>query len=172
MGNRCSISVKSRPYESSWSKDEKKIQYESVTLFRHWGGSPETIKQLVDDTFEIMMRGYRHYTEGYPAEIIALLTTLSTLNYRSSAYLGVDECDGDNSDNGHYILEIGIPHKKELQWRLLQTSYDWDIYRESGYKDKVYGKPKVLWKRKDIIQKNEDFGFVRLSTVLNDLELI
>ena len=40
-----------------------------------------------------MMRGYRYGTEGYPAEIIALLTTLSTLDYNSSAYLGVDEND-------------------------------------------------------------------------------
>jgi len=173
MGNRCSISVRSRPHIPIGTRDDKEVTDESVSLFRHWGGSPETIIGLVEDVFEIMMRGYRYGTEGYPAEIIALLTTLSTLVYNSSAYLGVDEDDGDNSDNGHYILEIGAPHNKELNWRLLKTNFDWDKYRESDYKTKTYDKPKRLWSKKDTIPDNARLDSLhRLSTVLNDLELI
>ena len=102
MGNRISISFK---------KDKK----ESVTLFSHWDGEYLTkktkkyIKELKQDIEDdeisksdplgrlepntIMVDFIKWYTKNSPRIVHNL-------------YLGKNKNDGDNSDNGHFIIEL------------------------------------------------------------------
>lgn len=122
MGNRGSIQVVQTYKEDFGNKEERTEK--SVVLFRHWGGSPEDMVELCDTAFIIMKKGYRFDTEGYASEVIALLTQVATKTDKSSAYLGISEQNGDNSDNGHYLLKIGKPHSKELHWVLEHDRVD------------------------------------------------
>jgi hypothetical protein len=98
MGDRISISFKNG-------------KRESVALFHHWGGQVflhdankyaiDLTENPIDSTsplgsFEpetVMVDFIRHYTFGMS-------------NVKSSLYLGKNGLDGDNSDNGHYVIEF------------------------------------------------------------------
>ena len=86
---------------------------ESVALFNHWGGEQfaEDAKEYATiltnereggfeplDRFEpdtVMVDFIRHLTKDMP-------------RVASSLYLGKDEGDGDNSDNGHFRITLPI----------------------------------------------------------------
>lgn len=100
MGNRVSVSFK---------KDDE----ESVVLFSHWGGrefaqgAKEYVKQLKKrphhpnfstplsrrDPETVMVDFIRHITKNLP-------------EVDGDLYLGKDENDGDNSDNGHFTIDV------------------------------------------------------------------
>lgn len=105
MGNRISIAFKNGSEES-------------VTLFSHWGGlgfkkkAKEYLKELKDwlkdhkeangsplsrkEPNTVMFDFIRHIKSGPPT------ATRETGDY----YLGKDQNDGDNSDNGHHIIDV------------------------------------------------------------------
>jgi hypothetical protein len=88
---------------------------ESIVLFHHWGGTgfPEEAKEYAEELVKefngngsdplgrleantVMVDFVRWYTaREYGKERVT-----------SSLYFGKDNGDGDNSDNGHYIIEF------------------------------------------------------------------
>tara|TARA_R110002020_G_scaffold158924_1_gene342474 strand:- start:88 stop:465 length:378 start_codon:yes stop_codon:yes gene_type:complete len=119
MGNRVSVSFK---------KDDR----ESVALFNHWGGEEFAIqtrnwfrtyktklsvteeKDVLNGTDPItrfepqnLMVQYIHNLFRQPLNCSFDESLEATPEYVShSIYLGADEHDGDNSDNGHYTIDI------------------------------------------------------------------
>ena len=96
MGDRGSITVKSdRPMP---------------VLFRHWGGAPESMQELVDKLKAALAAKDQGSNDPYvrrdPESALALLVKLAVDEDGYSAYLGMDRNDGDNSDNGHYMLDL------------------------------------------------------------------
>src|SRR3990167_2284891 len=104
MGDRISIQFKN-------GKDK------SVVLFNHWGGMEflEETQKYVKDLKKKL--GKKRLKEGcYPidrlepevvmVDFIHYLTKDMKL-VESDLYLGKDENDGDNSDNGHHIIDLG-----------------------------------------------------------------
>ena len=98
MGNRGSIQVIC-PERPEWGR-------KSVVLFRHWRGDEKNMLELCKRTKKVFTetRGAPPYNQVN--EIIALMTALSFEEIGTSTYLGKDENDGDNSNNGHFILEV------------------------------------------------------------------
>ncbi len=104
MGDRISISFRNE--KNTWLK-------ESVTLFSHWGGqgfatkAKEYVRNLKKrntndrivqplDRLEpntVMVDFIRHITKNMK-------------RVESDLYLGKDEMDGDNSDNGHTTIDL------------------------------------------------------------------
>lgn len=102
MGNRISIQFKN-------GEDE------SPVLFSHWGG--EEFKQEAEDYVtelkgEIGMKstnGLSPLDRLEPGTVMVDFirqTTKDMKRVESDLYLGKDENDGDNSDNGHHIIEL------------------------------------------------------------------
>ena len=100
MGDRGSIKVVCK---NAWGKGKDDV---SVTLFRHWAGSEECMIELCKKTKKefVENRGAPPYNQV--GEIIARMTKIAVEEDGSSSYLGKDESDGDDSDNGHYILYV------------------------------------------------------------------
>ena len=112
MGDRISISFVNTGFDG---KDE-----ESVTLFHHWGGKEFGIMAL-DYTRELIDE-----TKAQPDRISTPLSRLEPgivmvdfIRYcfrdgmwlengraKYSIYLGKDQNDGDNSDNGHWCIDL------------------------------------------------------------------
>ena len=97
MGDRVSISFKNE-------------QEESVALFYHWGGVEFPKVALA------YAKEYAKANDGHGYNISTPTTRLEPstimvrfihdIKYNDSIYLGKDENDGDNSDNGHYIIDL------------------------------------------------------------------
>lgn len=130
MGDRGSISVKDSCRES-------------VVLFRHWGGSPGAMKELVNETwnrFVVDIKDqFRSYANRGAEEVIAALTCVAVESDGYSAYLGRNHLDGDNSDNGHFFLHIEsdslcfVDNKKPYAWSLEYGDCEigrWEINKE------------------------------------------
>lgn len=100
MGNRGSINI------ISIDRYGKGLDETSVTLFRHWSGDKEKMIKLCNKGVKehIRQRGAPPYNDE--GEVIARLTKIAVEEDGNSAYLGKTENDGDNSDNGHFILYI------------------------------------------------------------------
>lgn len=93
MGNRGSISV-------VYGDDV------SVTLFRHWKGDRENMIELCQKTKEEYLKDRIAPPYTQIEEIIARMTKIAVQDDGYSSYLRINKEDGDNSDNGHFILEI------------------------------------------------------------------
>lgn len=102
MGARISVSFKN-------GKEE------SVALFHHWGG--EEFKSDVDNFVEEYIKSQKKdvqsnfstpQTRMDPQYVmVAFIAYLATNNlFSDSLYLGKDENDGDNSDEGHYQVDL------------------------------------------------------------------
>ena len=99
MGDRASISFRK-------GKDE------SVTLFSHWGG------KAFQDNAEKYIYQLKQLQKGkmvYPLErlepatvMVDFIRSLTTGmdRVKSDLYLGRDSTDGDNSNNGHRIIDL------------------------------------------------------------------
>lgn len=106
MGDRVSISFK--------TGDE-----ESVVLFCHWGGM-EFVKQAKAYAKELIQEVGS--CQVNPLERLEPNTVMvdfiryhldSASRVMSNYYLGKDSEDGDNSDNGHHVIELSkVPVKK------------------------------------------------------------
>ena len=132
MGDRVSISF--RKEEERWSSpgDKEKITEESPVLFHHWGGTD--FPKFAFDWFKALRKHLKkNHTGSDPltrleprnlmVQFIAHLRNHEELRYDSfnkktkdydtddqllsySIYLGKDSNDGDNSDNGHYLIDV------------------------------------------------------------------
>ena len=103
MGDRISISFKNG-------------EAESVSLFHHWGGMSfldealEYVNNLTEDITNGNMDNTYPLGRLEPATVMVdfirfLTKDMKRVNH--NLYLGKDKNDGDDSDNGHYIIDLG-----------------------------------------------------------------
>jgi len=106
MGDRISVSFR--------NGDE-----ESVVLFGHWAGM-SLVGQAKKYVKELMKECEGKHT--YPLERMEPNTVMLDFIFqyfkdcpderiKRSYYLGKDENDGDNSDNGHHVIDITKKHE-------------------------------------------------------------
>ena len=119
MGDRVSIS-----FVQDRSEVERKMfggpkQDESVVLFNHWGG--EQFPNIAVEYLRELHQDKSHF-EGEPLGRLEVSTVMVDFmrwflggnnflirdNNRvtRTLYLGTDANDGDNSDNGHYTINV------------------------------------------------------------------
>jgi hypothetical protein len=100
MGDRISISFKHK-------------EWESVALFSHWGGR-EFLNQALDYLDELKKEQKDDSTQ-YPLDRLEPQTVMVDFirwitghmdRVNSNLYLGKDAMDGDNSDNGHFTIDL------------------------------------------------------------------
>ena len=111
----------------------------SVVFFDHWAG--RSLLQEAQDYLEelnaespdgrISMPLDRREPSIVMIDFIAWRASKHGFNpplrrIRSSWYLGVDENDGDNSDNGHYLIDVRILRKFEAQPDPERMATSWD----------------------------------------------
>jgi hypothetical protein len=120
MGDRVSI---------SFVKVEKgKVTEESVALFHHWGGqdfpkfAQEYIKGLLKDNPTGKDQRHCYPLERREPSIVMvdfirhlIVTDKQTESIKSSIYLGKDRNDGDNSDNGHFQIDVDTGKFEEIK---------------------------------------------------------
>ena len=119
MGDRVSISFVN---EIDYIHD--KVREESVTLFNHWGGKEfpqyalnwvKKLKREVNEKKEDNIS--TPYTRLEPQRVMVLFIAdlqkdkqfadyTNKERMTHSIYLGKDKNDGDNSDNGHFVIDI------------------------------------------------------------------
>lgn len=77
-------------------------------LFRHWGGNEASMEKLVKRLRETLPEETHidPYTRREPSSCMALLVKLAVETDGYSAYVGRSREDGDNSDNGHFVLDL------------------------------------------------------------------
>lgn len=159
MGNRSSIQVCSIKYLSHRNRDDEEIyaEWKSPMLYRHWGGDREQMIALVEKAFNLMEAGFRSGTEGYPSEVLSIITFISVLQIGTSSKLEDDE---NTSDNGHFTLLLGEPHKKELHWRLFNKEILWDnidYKKDITMNDVGWDEEKLIWERKGVVTSDSRF---------------
>jgi hypothetical protein len=129
MGDRVSLSFQQK---AEWYVNRKKEEHmeQSPALFHHWGGThfPKFAFQWFKKVKEKYGgKGGDPFTRMEPrnlmVQFIAHLRSHEDLRYSKfnseskdfdtdddlicySIYLGKDSNDGDNSDNGHYIIDV------------------------------------------------------------------
>jgi len=131
MGDRVSVSFRQK---NDWYVKGKKEEHmdESPALFHHWGGTElpkvafEWFKKVKTEAKEL--GGSDPFTRLEPGNLmVQLIGTLAREKWDQyttgltkdkkgvtkhstwmthSMYLGKDEKDGDNSDNGHYTIDV------------------------------------------------------------------
>jgi hypothetical protein len=106
MGDRVSISFMN---EIDYIHDKRRE--ESVPLFNHWGGSDfpkyalDWVKKLKREVNEKKEDNISTpYTRLEPQRVMVLFIAEERITH--SIYLGKDKNDGDNSDNGHFVIDI------------------------------------------------------------------
>jgi len=108
MGNRVSIQFHNK---------ESSFQEKSVVFFSHWDGTilvenaKQYIKSLNDEEYDGVSDPLARREVG--TIIVDFLRWMLTAGQeedegrvRSNYYLGVDENDGDNGDNGHFLIDV------------------------------------------------------------------
>ena len=133
MGDRVSVSFRQK---NDWYVKGKKEEYmdESPALFHHWGGTElpkvafewfkkvkaelKTMKSLGSDPFTrleprnlmvqligtLAREKWDQYTTGLTKDNKGVTKHSTWMTH--SMYLGKDGKDGDNSDNGHYTIDV------------------------------------------------------------------
>lgn len=119
MGDRVSISFMN---EIDYIHDKRRE--ESVPLFNHWGGSDfpkyalDWVKKLKREVNEKKEDNISTpYTRLEPQRVMVLFIAdlqkdkqfadyTNEERITHSIYLGKDKNDGDNSDNGHFVIDI------------------------------------------------------------------
>ena len=133
MGDRVSISFKQKQERWGGPSDKTEVTDESPALFHHWGGTelPKVaFKWFKKVKAETKAMGQRSdpFTRLEPRNLMVQLIgtlarekwdqyTTGLTKYKKgitkhdtwmtySMYLGKDGTDGDNSDNGHYTIDV------------------------------------------------------------------
>jgi hypothetical protein len=132
MGDRVSISFKQKRDTYGGPTEKIVITDESPALFHHWGGTElpkvafEWFKKVKTEAKEL--GGSDPFTRLEPSNLmVQLIGTLAREKWDQyttgltkdkkgitkhstwmthSMYLGKDSQDGDNSDNGHYTIDV------------------------------------------------------------------
>ena len=113
MGNRGSISV-----------FNKETGDESIVLFRHICGDLQGMEALVEEA--ISADNEKVFYRKNPQEIIAHLCAISVKQIGFATYLGKDQTDGDNTDNGHFKLVL----KEDKMWLEFEEKSPTEWYLE------------------------------------------
>ena len=104
MGDRISVAF----------KNESRV---SVSLFSHWGGMSflqdvvDYVKRLIKQTGDKQYAPLDRREPEYA--MVDFIRTYHPGTPQDSLYLGVDENDGDNSDNGHFIIDLNTGRYNE-----------------------------------------------------------
>jgi|TARA_B100000900_G_scaffold397714_1_gene398361 hypothetical protein len=118
MGDRVSIS-----FVNDVDYINDKVREESVPLFNHWGGKEfpqyalNWVRKLKREVNENKENISTPYTRLEPQRVMVLFIADLQKDRRfadytneeritHSIYLGKDKNDGDNSDNGHFVIDI------------------------------------------------------------------
>ena len=133
MGDRVSISFKQKQERWGGPSDKTEVTDESPALFHHWGGTElpkvafEWFKKVKAETKAMGQRSdpftrreprnlmvqligtlarekWDQYTTGLTKDKKGITKHDTWMTY--SMYLGKDGTDGDNSDNGHYTIDV------------------------------------------------------------------
>ena len=133
MGDRVSISFKQKQERWGGPSDKTEVTAESPALFHHWGGTElpkvafEWFKKVKAETKAMGQRSdpftrleprnlmvqligtlarekWDQYTTGLTKDKKGITKHDTWMTY--SMYLGKDGTDGDNSDNGHYTIDV------------------------------------------------------------------
>ena len=133
MGDRVSISFKQKQERWGGPSDKTEVTDESPALFHHWGGTElpkvafEWFKKVKAETKAMGQRSdpftrleprnlmvqligtlarekWDQYTTGLTKDKKGITKHDTWMTY--SMYLGKDGQDGDNSDNGHYTIDV------------------------------------------------------------------
>ena len=135
MGDRVSISFKQKRDTYGGPTEKIVITDESPALFHHWGGTElpkvafEWFKKVKAETKAMGQRS-DPFTRLEPSNLmVQLIGTLAREKWDQyttgltkdkkgitkhdtwmthSMYLGKDSQDGDNSDNGHYTIDVDL----------------------------------------------------------------
>jgi len=134
MGDRVSISFRQKEETYGGPTEKKTRLEESPALFHHWGGTElpkvafewfknvkeeiKTIKSIGSDPFTrleprnlmvqligaLAREKWDQYTTGLTKDKKGVTKHSTWMTH--SMYLGKDGKDGDNSDNGHYTIDV------------------------------------------------------------------
>ena len=133
MGDRVSISFKQKQERWGGPSDKTEVTDESPALFHHWGGTDlpkvafKWFKKVKAETKAMGQRSdpftrleprnlmvqligtlarekWDQYTTGLTKDKKGITKHDTWMTY--SMYLGKDGTDGDNSDNGHYTIDV------------------------------------------------------------------
>jgi hypothetical protein len=83
---------------------------QSVALFSHWGGL--AFKDEAIDYVRELKQKNSNTTNNYSTPMSRLepcyvmVDFIKQIESTDSVYLGKDENDGDNSDNGHFVIDL------------------------------------------------------------------
>ena len=125
MGDRVSISFVN---EINYLHEQRRE--ESIALFNHWGGKEfpqyalNWVKKLKREVLQRRPNISTPYTRLDPQNVMVLFIAdlqkdkqfadyTNKERITHSIYLGKDTNDGDNSDNGHFVIDINC----EKIWR-------------------------------------------------------
>jgi hypothetical protein len=111
MGDRVSIQFVEK--SAYWKTKAEDPSAKSVALFDHWGGFP-TVKLAQKYIHELNKTQKKEdhvsdpMTRREPSRLIADFIAWLERNghFDNSIYLGVDGSDGDNSDNGNWLVDV------------------------------------------------------------------
>ena len=133
MGDRVSISFKQKQERWGGPSDKTEVTDESPALFHHWGGTElpkvafKWFKKVKAETKAMGQRSDPFTRQPPPNLMVQLIGTLAREKWDQyttgltkdkkgitkhdtwmtySMYLGKDGTDGDNSDNGHYTIDV------------------------------------------------------------------
>ena len=133
MGDRVSISFRQKQERWGGPSDKTEVTDESPALFHHWGGTDlpkvafKWFKKVKAETKAMGQRSdpftrleprnlmvqligtlarekWDQYTTGLTKDKKGLTKHSTWMTH--SIYLGKDGQDGDNSDNGHYTIDV------------------------------------------------------------------
>ena len=117
MGNRISVQFEQRMEEWSGPTQRKMKYVRSVAIFHHNAG--EQFANFVFDWFKGFMKMAiieKHHERWTPHNIALACASEVGNTYKysykkstapePSIYLGKDEYDGDNSDNGNFVIDM------------------------------------------------------------------
>ena len=97
---------------------------ESVTLFNHWGGIA-FVDEAKNYIRTLLMRckthgGVQPLDRLEPNTVMVDFireVTHDMPRVESSLYLGRDGMDGNNSDNGHFVIDVNAPFDTNTEYR-------------------------------------------------------
>jgi hypothetical protein len=113
---------------------------DAPVIFCHWGGTDfveaaiNYAKDLTDEHKELKRGGLNPLDRLEPRTVtcdflynIDRYYNISSNGYThhiaGDIYLGIDESDGDNGDNGHFNIDLGNPDSFAEMWLNLRNRY-------------------------------------------------
>ena len=106
MGNRAVIAFQ----EENWNT----VQPDSLGIYLHWNGGPESVTAFLDAAKELGVRREDEYGAARLCQIIGNW-------FGGTLSIGIGPCrtmDTDNGDNGTYVVDL-----KNHGWKIVKSFY-------------------------------------------------